>query len=86
MPDGAKIKWTVNGSAVTLEPSTDGKSCVVKSKMSGDATVVAYLIDSQGNNLKDRKGNQITDSVIIRSNASIWIMIVYWFRMLLGIL
>ncbi len=85
LPSDAKIKWIVDGEGVTIEPSVSGKICKVTSSSTGNVVIKAYVVDSNGNIIKDSNGKQIFDSEYFYSEANLWLRIVYFFRKLLGI-
>lgn len=85
LPDGAKIKWKSDSAYVSLEPSTDGKSCVVTSVSDGDAVVTAYIVDANGNVITDKNGVAICDKEGLSSEVNLWLKIVYFFKKLFGL-
>ena len=77
IPDGAKIKWSVEGEGVTIVPSEDGKTCAVTSTSTGDVTITAKYTDANGvEHVSEQE---------IESNASFWQKIVSFFKNLFGI-
>ncbi len=81
LPDGGKIKWRiVEGSGVSLEPSSSGSYCVVTSKTTDDVIIEAYAVNSQGNVIVDETGNMFFDRERIHSEANLWLRIVYFFN------
>ncbi len=45
-PAGSKIAWSVVGSGVEINPSTNGSTCDVKSTGNGTATLTATVVDT----------------------------------------
>ncbi len=77
IPEGAKIEWSVEGNGVTIVPSADGKTCAVTSTSTGDVTITAKYVDSNGvEHVSEQE---------IKSNASFWQKIVSFFKNLFGI-
>lgn len=81
LPEGAKIKWRiVEGSGVTLEPSSSGSICTVTSKSNGIVTIEAYAVNSKGNVILNENGNRICDREGISSEVNLWLIIVYYIK------
>ena len=85
LPAGATVRWSVEGSGVSIEPSADTFSCNVKSVSSGSATVKAQLVDKNGNPIKDASGNAIVSQQSITSSAGFFQKLIYFFKSLFGI-
>lgn len=87
LPEGAKIKWKiVDGRGVTLEPSSTGLSCTVTATVNGDAVIEAYLVDKNGNRLKDIDGKTIADREGISSEVNAWMMLIWFFKKIFGLM
>ncbi|MBP3696138.1 MAG: hypothetical protein J6J45_01225 [Clostridia bacterium] len=87
LPEGAKIKWKiVDGRGVTLEPSSTGLSCTVTATVDGDAVIEAYLVDRNGNRLKDIDGKTIADREGISSEVNAWMMLIWYFKRIFGLI
>lgn len=87
LPEGAKIKWKiVDGRGVTLEPSSTGLSCTVTATVDGDAVIEAYLVDRNGNRLKDIDGKTIADREGISSEVNAWMMFIWYFKRIFGLM
>lgn len=87
LPEGAKIKWKiVDGRGVTLEPSSTGLSCIVTATVDGDAVIEAYLVDKNGNRLKDIDGKTIADREGISSEVNVWMMFIWYFKRIFGLI
>lgn len=84
LPEGAYVKWYVEGSGVSMSQSADGLTCEVKSTSSGTATVTAKVVDRNGNAIKNDSGSEISDSQKVVSNAGFWQKIVSFFKNLFG--
>ena len=87
LPEGAKIKWKiVDGRGVTLEPSSTGLSCTVTATVNGDAVIEAYLVDKNGNRLKDIDGKTIADREGISSEVNAWMIFIWYFKRIFGLI
>ncbi len=80
LPEGASIKWFVDGSGFSVNTSADGMTCELKSTGKGTVTVSAKVVDANGNVLSDASGNEISDTQTVKSNAGIWQKIVSFFK------
>lgn len=80
IPEGAELKWTVDGDAVTLSPYQDGMVCQATSVLKGEPTISVSLVDADGNVLKDDNGNDISDSVTIPSKVNFIWKLISWFK------
>lgn len=85
LPSGAKIKWSVVGEGVKLNPSSSGRSCKVTATSTGNVVIKAYVVDSNGKVVTDENGKQVSDSEYFYSKANLWLRIVYFFKKLFGI-
>lgn len=86
LPEGAKIKWRiVEGSGVTLDPSTSGKICTVTSKSNGDVIIEAYAVNKSGNTIVNEKGNRICDREGVSSEVSLWWIILHYIKQMFDI-
>lgn len=80
LPSGAYVKWTADGSAVEIEQTADGKTCKVKSVDDGTVTVMARVVDKDGNAVKDLTGKEIYDTEVIISKAGFFQKIASFFK------
>ena len=85
VPDGASIKWVTEGSGISVSVSDEGRVFRATSTSTGTATVKVMIVDENGDVMTDSKGNELSDSITIRSNASFWQKIVSFFKNLFGI-
>lgn len=86
LPEGAKIKWRiVDGSGVSLDVSATGKICTVTSKSNGDVVIEAYAVNSNGNVLVNESGNRICDREGVGSEVNLWLIIVYYIKLLFSV-
>ncbi len=85
LPEGIAIEWSLIGDAVTTAVSEDGKECRVTSTASGNVSVIATLVDENGEPVLNANGNEIFDDVNLKSNASFWQKIVSFFKNLFRI-
>ncbi|MEE1137661.1 MAG: InlB B-repeat-containing protein [Acutalibacteraceae bacterium] len=84
LPDGAYIKWYVDGSGVSMSQNADGSVCEIKSTGSGTVTVTAKVVDKNGNPVMN--GNsEISDSQKVVSKGGFFQKIVSFFKNLFGI-
>ena len=72
LPEGAEIWWYVNGEKVA---NTD--SIFVGYEV--DYVIAVKILDAEGNVLTDENGNEISDSLNVTVNDSVWIRIAYYF-------
>ncbi len=85
VPEGASIKWVTEGSGISVSSSDNGKVFRATSTSTGTATVKVMIVDENGDVMTDSKGNELSDSITIRSNASFWQKIVSFFKNLFGV-
>lgn len=79
LPEGAYIKWFVDGSGVSMSQNADGLVCEIKSTGNGTVTVTAKIVDKNGNPVTNGNG-EISDSQKVVSKAGIWQKIVSFFK------
>ena len=84
LPEGARIVWSMDGSGFELIPSADGMTCGVKSVFKGSATIMARVVDKNGNAVKDANGNEIAASQQLTSKAGFFQKLVAFFKKLFG--
>ncbi len=84
LPEGAKIKWYVEGDGVSIKPSSSGKSCKVTSTSNGNVVIRAMVVDAKGNTVKGSDGKPVADYETIYSEVTLWQIIVNFFRQLFG--
>ncbi len=85
LPEGWKVEWSLIGNAVTQSVSEDGKECRVTSTASGNVSVIATLVDENGEPVLNNLGNEIDTFINLKSNANFWQKIVSFFKNLFGI-
>ena len=84
LPEGAYIKWYVEGSGVSISQTKDGKTCDVTSTGKGTVTVIAKLVDKNGNPLITDSG-EIFDSQTVVSKAGFFQKLISFFKNLFSI-
>lgn len=85
LPEGCTIVWNVIGSGVTIVPSEDGLTCSVTSIQSGDVTIVATVVDANGEVVTDANGSEIFFAQQLNSKAGFWQRLISFFKNLFGI-
>ena len=85
LPEGYKIEWSIIGDAVTISVSEDGKECRVTSTASGNVSVIATLVDENGEPVPDNLGNNIESFINISSKAGFWQKLISFFKNLFRI-
>ena len=85
LPAGAYVKWFAEGSGVEITQNADGSVCEVKSVSSGTATVIARVVDKNGNPITDSNGADISASQKITSKAGFFQKLISFFKNLFGI-
>ncbi len=85
LPSGAYIKWFAEGSGIEIAQNADGSVCEVKSVSSGTATVIARVVDKNGNPITDSNGAEISASQKITSKAGFFQKIISFFKNLFRI-
>ncbi len=79
MPNGAYVKWYVEGSGVSMSQNAENSTCDITSTGNGTVTVTAKVVDKNGNPLTNDSG-EISDSQKVVSKAGIWQKIVSFFK------
>ncbi|MDY5947932.1 MAG: Ig-like domain-containing protein, partial [Oscillospiraceae bacterium] len=79
IPENAKIEWYVDG-----VKKGEGETFEVSPK-NGSIEITVKIVDSNGNVLKDKNGNEILDSEKVSVNSGLWQKIVSFFKNLFGI-
>ena len=85
LPYGYSIKWKVEGTGVSIKPSSSGKICTVTSTSTGNVVIKAFIVDSNGKVVTDENGKYLFDSEYLYSDANLWLRIVYFFKQLFRI-
>ncbi len=85
LPEGCTIVWRVEGSGVVLTPSEDGLTCKVTSVQNGDITVIATVVDENGEVVTDINGSEIFFAQQLKSKVNFWQRIVSFFKNLFRI-
>ena len=80
LPDGAKIKWSVEGDGVSIKTSASGKTCTVTSTSNGNVVIRATVVDKNGNTVKGSDGKPVSDYEYFYSEVNLWQIIVSFFR------
>ena len=78
LPDGAYIKWEINNSNFTIQPSSDGLSCKLTPENNGDSEIRAFIADENGNMIG---GNDVQ---IMVSKAGFFQKIIAFFKKIFG--
>lgn len=79
VPEGGYVVWTADNNNFSLAPSSDGKSCVIKSDKSGSTTITATIYDAGGNKIS-------SDTQTMHSKAGFFQKIIAFFRSLFGLI
>lgn len=82
LPEGCKVEWTVDGTGAEITVSEDMLSCAVKCVDSGEVTVTAKVIDSEGNTVTDEYGKDAVDSQTLTMNANFFVRVAAFFKYL----
>ncbi|MBE6771661.1 MAG: hypothetical protein E7547_05920 [Ruminococcaceae bacterium] len=85
IPEGAQIKWTVEGDGLALEPSASRITCKVTSTSNGNAVVKVVVVDEKGNNLVGADGRPVSDSEHFYSEVNFISMILAFILEFFGI-
>ena len=85
LSEGYAIEWSIIGDAATISASEDGKECRVTSTAGGNVSVIATLIDENGEHAFDNLDNEISTFINLKSNVNFWLKIVSFFKNLFGI-
>ena len=85
LPANYKIEWYVDSKCVTINPSSSGKSCTVTATSSGGAAISAWIIDENGQKVRDKDGDIIKDTEVLYSEVNTWLIIVSFFKKLFKI-
>ncbi len=80
LPAGTSIKWYIDGDAVEIAPSADGKTCVVKAVDDGTVTVMVRVVDADGNPIKDVTYKEVYDSQVIVAKSNFFLKIISFFK------
>lgn len=84
MPEGAKIKWSIEGNGMEITSSIYGDSCLVTSKANGTATITATVVDEYGVSIADLEEREISADITLESKAGFWQKIISFFKNLFG--
>lgn len=84
MPKNAVVEWSLEGTGAEIEPSEDGMTCAVTSTGNGDIIVKAKLVDENGEDIIDEKGNSIEASRKLVSKAGFFQKLISFFKNLFG--
>ncbi len=80
LPEGMKIEWQADSTAVTLIPSEDTLTCKVVSVEKAEVIITAIITDAEGNPVLDESGNEIVTEQTITSKVNLWLKIVSFFK------
>jgi hypothetical protein len=87
LSEGTKIKWKIiDGSGVTLKESSNGKTCIIKSKSNGNVIIEVYAVDENGNDIINEFGERIYDQINISSKVNSYLIIFYYLKRILILL
>jgi len=78
LPEGATVKWYVEGKGIKIAGDKTGRVCTVTCTSTGDAVIHAYAAEKGGLPILNLEGDRITDSQHIKGNANPW-YIILWF-------
>lgn len=78
LPDGAYIKWEINNSNFTIQPSSDGSTCKLTPQNNGNSEIRVYITDEDGNVIG---GNDVQ---IMVSKAGFFQKIIAFFKKIFG--
>lgn len=78
LPEGATVKWYVEGKGIKITGDKTGRVCTVTCTSTGDAVIHAYAAEKGGLYIRNLEGERITDSQHIKGNANPW-YIILWF-------
>lgn len=84
LPEGMRIEWKADSTAVTLIPSENSLTCEVVSVEKAEVTITAMITDAEGNPVLDESGNEIVTEQTITSKVNFWLKIVSFFKNLFG--
>lgn len=80
LPQGASVKWYVDGTSVQIRPSADGKSCEIEAVGDGKSTVFVRLVDADGNPLRDIYGTEIYDMEVVNCDGGFFQKVISFFK------
>lgn len=85
LPTGCYVEWKVDGDAVVIEQSADGKTCNVEAVGDGTVKVMARVVDANGNAVKNLSGEEIYAMQTIEVNGNLFQKIISFFKNLFKI-
>ena len=80
LPEGAFIKWIVEGDGVEYTVSEDGLSITLTSVKSGDIKVKAVVVNADGEAILDEFGCENSFEVNVKSDACFFWKLVYFIK------
>lgn len=84
MPQGGYIEWSVSGEGVTIL-SSDDEMCEIQIVSGGTAMLTATAVDADGEPLRGKSGEKITDTQNITAKAGLIQKIIAFFKKLFGL-
>ncbi|MGN1418891.1 MAG: leucine-rich repeat protein [Acutalibacteraceae bacterium] len=78
LPEGARIEWTADNGNFDMNVSSDGSTCKISPKSSGDTTFTAKVIDGEGKEIS-------SDTQQMTAKAGLWQKIVAFFKKIFGL-
>lgn len=79
IPEGGYAVWTADNNNFVISPSSDGKSCVIKSDKNGSTTITVTVYDADGNEIS-------SDTQTMQSKAGLLQKIVAFFKTIFGLI
>ncbi len=80
LPAKYTVEWIVDGSGFSKAVSEDSLECMLTSNASGTATVTVRIVDENGEVVLDGDGNEISDSIELKSNAGFFQKLISFFK------
>lgn len=85
LPTGAYVAWIVDGNAIAIEQTADGKTCKAEAVSDGTSKVIARVVDANGNPIKMLNGSEIYATQTIKVKGNLWYKIISFFKNLFKI-
>ena len=77
LPEGTRIEWTASNGNFDMSVSSDGLTCKISPKSSGDTTFTVKVIDGEGKEIS-------SDTQQMTAKAGLWQKIVAFFKKIFG--
>ncbi len=84
MPQGGYIEWSISGEGAVIVNS-NGEMCEIQIVSGGTAMLTATAVDADGEPLRGKSGEKITDTQNITAKAGIIQKIIAFFKKLFGL-